>query len=421
MTDLAGNTYLIDLTFILTVIGILIAHFYHASLRVKRCKYILILSECVNVILLLYWFNLRHSGLENMWNNDGEYMRLFWIIEIAVSALFIYIDFRWREKVNELSNDSISEAILNLPAGLCFSEIDGQIVLENMKMQDIWYRLAGEIMTDANEAWEYLESAIDEEGLIRLDDGTVWNIERENVRTAGHVYLRTKADDVTGLHHLYKILKESNEALDLQNRKTRQLLLDIAKINEEEERLDIQRKIHHEIGQCIISANRYLTEGGDDNVWDAMLSMWERVFRGNTEFEETDSMENRENEIIEAAQISGCDVHFAGIRPRDEKQYSLYLAAVREAVTNAIWHGQAENVYVNGNMQVKTMQNSESGDTDFNDFEYLLVTITNDGKSPEQPIKEGVGLGKLREKLIRSGIRMEILWKNGMELKLYFN
>lgn len=413
MNDLNAAKYIPDLMCILIFIGMLILQFYRTSARFPMSDgrkkglakdILLLLTECGNLIFLFHWFNERH-GERNV-HGDGLWIassNRMYVVELCIFLLFFALGRLWRTRPEELGNDSIAEAILNLPTGLCFADCNGQILLENIRMQDIWYESIGHNMTDERAVWNYFKEHLDPDGIMQTKDGKVWKLSRQIIEGNDGAYVQIKAEDVTELNHLYMELNATNHTLDLQNRKTGQLLQDIAKLNEDEERLDIQRLIHHEVGQCVIAARHYLDDGEGEDAKEKVLSMWERVFQGNLP-EEEESMEEKEAEICEAAEISGCKIIFEGFRPCSDKSYRLYLAAIREAVTNAIRHAGAETVYVDGEMIEGQLQ----------------VCITNDGRKPEGFVTEGIGLGKLREKLERAGIRMELEYEEAFCMKLKF-
>lgn len=409
MTDLWSSLYLADFVLVILYMITMINHMYKASKHFGERTYRYFWPvglELINITFLFHWFNARHGSTLNIWNTGAVLgcPAWFWLLEPGGLILFIWIGRRGKIMAPVLDNDSIAEAILYLPSGLCFSQPNGRIVLENLRMQDVWYDGTGKIIKDAEVAWRLLQEQVSEDGLLRTESGKVWRVKRAFMKVSGQTIVRMKADDVTELDRLQQELDLANIMLEEQNRKTKLLLKNIVRVNEEEESLDLQRKIHHEVGQCIISAKHYLMGQDKEKNREGLLQMWERTFSGDGVTEDKKDMREREREICEAATIGGCEVLFRGGRPDGEEPYLLYLAAVREAVTNAIWHAQATKVYVDG-----IQQNNE-----------LMVSVTSDGIPPEGPIVEGIGLGKLREKLERAGVRMEILWKKGVELRIYF-
>ena len=98
------------------------------------------------------------------------------------------------------------------------------------------------------------------------------------------------------------------------------------------------------------------------------------------------------DEVKRTAQQLGVAVKIDGYLPRDTVAEELTVAAAKECVTNCIKHADGNEVYI------RIAQRGERYD----------VTITNNGKIPTEPIKEGSGLSTLRRSIESSGGEMHI-------------
>ena len=98
------------------------------------------------------------------------------------------------------------------------------------------------------------------------------------------------------------------------------------------------------------------------------------------------------DEVKRTAQQLGVAVKIDGYLPRDTAAEGLTVAAAKECVTNCIKHADGNEVYI------RIAQRGERYD----------VTITNNGKIPTEPIKEGSGLSTLRRSIESSGGEMHI-------------
>ena len=98
------------------------------------------------------------------------------------------------------------------------------------------------------------------------------------------------------------------------------------------------------------------------------------------------------DEVKRTAQQLGVAVKIDGYLPRDTAAEELTVAAAKECVTNCIKHADGNEVYI------RIAQRGERYD----------VTITNNGKIPTEPIKEGSGLSTLRRSIESSGGEMHI-------------
>ena len=98
------------------------------------------------------------------------------------------------------------------------------------------------------------------------------------------------------------------------------------------------------------------------------------------------------DEVKRTARQLGVAVKIDGYLPRDTAAEELTVAAAKECVTNCIKHADGNEVYI------RIAQRGERYD----------VTITNNGKIPTEPIKEGSGLSTLRRSIESSGGEMHI-------------
>ena len=212
------------------------------------------------------------------------------------------------------------------------------------------------------------------------------------------------AEDITEKYRLREELLAVNSELDKSIAHTKKLLKDISRKNFEEEILDMQRQVHHELGQCIIMLKKYLSGKKDTEIFRDIMKRWRKTFMWKAWRREGGNVSEGKKEIIEAAAIAGCKIVFEGDEPSNETQYRLCLDAVREAVTNAIAHAGADTVNVSGQIN----------------GEELIVTVTDNGKKGSIEITEGVGLSSLRRKLESNGIKMETDGKDGVKLKFSF-
>lgn len=416
--------YLPEIGVIILFATIFIAYFYAASANMRRKRNWKTLSAAIicsavqlaNISVLIAVFNLRHGATENIWNESpaSQALRIFIMVEVVLAGLFLFTAFyasTLRKKAAQtLTSDSIAEAILNLSSGLCFAAADGRVILSNTLIRSQILKITRKPLTDANEAWTDLCNASSgsqttwTKSLLYRDDDRVWSFQRKELLIDGKEYQQIDSNDVTERVRLMEELQAVNEKKEDQNRRTRELIANIINTKSEQEILDMQSRIHHEVGQCIIMARRYMGESPDSEKLTQLLDLWEQTFRFDLAVNEAQDVSEREREICTAAEICGCSVYFRGERPRSDAGYLLYLAAAREAVTNAIRHAAATEVYIDG-----ARHNDE-----------LLIVIKDNSGVTVENMTEGVGLSVLRKKLETAGIRLDIDTNNGVHLILSF-
>lgn len=389
----------------------------HSAATVFRAA-VFILLQLGNLAALIIVFNLRHGRSENIWNDPASVpFRRFIVCEIVLASVFaaalIYDTVMRRRSRAELTNDSMAEAVMNLPNGLCFADRDGRIILSNALIRRQVPEFTGYALVDANDAWNRLKSAagagtggMEPEMIQYRRNGQTWMFRRRHFLVDGVEYQQIDSADATRRMQLMDELRTVNTMTEQQNQRTRELIANIVHAKSEQEILDMQSHVHHEVGQCIILARRCLDEGCDAEKITALLDLWEETFRFrfNENENKPQDVSGREQEICTAAEICGYKVFFRGSRPESETYYRLYLAAAREAMTNAIRHAQATEVYIDGIMQEGA----------------LCVTISDNGSREPGRITEGVGLGTLRKKLEAVGVLFNIHSEDGVRLILTF-
>jgi signal transduction histidine kinase len=133
-----------------------------------------------------------------------------------------------------------------------------------------------------------------------------------------------------------------------------------------------------------------------------LAEIWNNTVRSLSDFspESGNAETSPEVELLKAAEMIGCRVNFTGIRPPGRKTALLFYTAVREALTNAVTHGNSDMLYV---------------DSRPNDNGYR-VEISDNGTARLPRIKEGNGLGNLRTRLEREGATLMIRSDRGVRL-----
>jgi len=95
--------------------------------------------------------------------------------------------------------------------------------------------------------------------------------------------------------------------------------------------------------------------------------------------------------LAQAAEL-GVEIRLDGMLPIEPDIYDLVVQAVRECMTNCVRHAHGTAVFVR-------VVGIPGGYT---------VIITNDGKKPHGPIREGSGLSALRQSIENAGGEMSL-------------
>ena len=304
----------------------------------------------------------------------------------------------------------IHEAVDTYPGGICFAMASGRPILVNQTINDLISRLTGHTILNAFEAWSELE-ALDscrsqplpeallpdreQEGLIfLLPDGSIWRFRKQMLQDRRQQYVQIEATDVTELYRTSTALLESNRKLQELSRRQHQLLADIVQINRENELLQAKMRVHAELGRCLIVTKKALDEAVDDEAAKDIVQAWEDAIRNlaNIPMDTAMAQDSMEKELMKVASMIGCQIHISGQRPEDLRTQQLLFAALREALTNAVRHGNANELRV-------SCEKTGRG---------YHVEITDNGKKQVHQIHEGSGLSGLRQRLEQEGAVMEI-------------
>ena len=173
-------------------------------------------------------------------------------------------------------------------------------------------------------------------------------------------------------------------------------------------------KIHDKIGQNLIYFRRYLKKNKKTKedrhmlikLWmESLLILDEKIDEKNDFTEENpDTSKNKLlfEKLISAAKDIGVKVHLHGKIPSQERDWTLLVDIVHEALNNAIRHGEAKNIWI------------YLSEDELNKF----LKIENDGLPAHGSIREKGGLKNIRQHIESYGGRMEIKASPKFQLNL---
>ena len=312
----------------------------------------------------------------------------------------------------------IREAVHTYPGGICFAMETGRPILVNRKINELVSQLTGHTILNAFLTWEDLEAARRQRDLgelrtplptceqgdlsFFLEDGSIWRFRKQILRDGKQQYVQIEATDVTELYRKSQALAKSNQRLqDLASRQHR-LLTEIVQINREKELLQAKMRVHAELGRCLIITKKALSEPVKSEYAKEIVESWEDAIRSLASIPKEAPMaeDAMEKELLKVARMIGCQIRIVGQRPQDLRTQQLLFAAMREAVTNAVRHGNATELLV-------TCEKSRTG---------YHAEISDNGKRQVDAIREGSGLNSLRQRLEREGATLEIQCEGGIRL-----
>lgn len=325
--------------------------------------------------------------------------------------------------IKKTSAKMIKRAIDSYPGGICFSSLDGRVILVNEKMNKLMLELTGHTILNAKVAWEELtnfanngkvekldqswlpkdtnngDESIQQQLFFRFSDSSVWRFE---LRLLDFNTVQIEAAEITELYRLSEELYENTLRLREMQKRQKALLDSIVEVNLNKEILSTKMHIHDELGQCLLATTKAVAEDSLAENADTLRESWNRTIQDfsniSTVWTVPDS--SLQSELMQVAELIGCKVIFLGEQPKSRKALQLLYAAVREALTNAVRHADATE------LTVKIKQ----------DKQRYHIEISDNGGVSVSSITEGNGLSALRQRLEQEGATLKVLCDNSVSL-----
>lgn len=315
----------------------------------------------------------------------------------------------------------IKKAIDSYPGGICFSALDGRVILVNEKMNKLVLELTGHTILNAKVTWEELanfasngkaekldqswlpkdpdKESIHQQLFFRFSDSSVWRFE---LRFLDPDTVQIEAAEITELYRLSEELYENTIRLQDMQKRQKALLDSIVEVNLNKEILTAKMHIHDELGHCLLATTKAITEDSLAENADVLRENWNNTIRdfSNIPTVWTVPDSSLQPELMQVAELIGCKVVFLGEQPKSRKALQLLYAAVREALTNAVRHADATE------LTVKIEQDEKS----------YHIEISDNGSVSVSSITEGNGLSALRQRLEQEGASLKVLCDNSVSL-----
>ena len=295
--------------------------------------------------------------------------------------------------------NAIKESFDNLPAAICIFSGKGLVRLMNRRMLAVGAMLLGSGIQTLSELRAALaqppegvapDPAVP--GIYHFPDGSVLRFsEKEITDRDGQRYTEVIASDVAALMAVRTRLHRENQRLEAANQRLRALGEDMAEIVREEEILSMKIRIHDDVGHTLLSVRQAYWQCTDLNELRALSEQWRTTIR----LLHTASQETPEDALSYAkarARELGAEVCTAGVFPRDAAVRELFSLAIRECTSNCIRHAGGSRVLAECRM----------------DRGAAALTVTNDGRIPDGPVREGGGLTGLRRRVEQARGSMQV-------------
>ncbi len=330
--------------------------------------------------------NLELPAISDWLCNQSVLIPIVIIVFVAVACACLYkkeVEYRH----TTITRASIQEGVDKISTGLCFYNDIGRVILSNQKMQELCFAIVGRDLQNAALFWQILREgevlpdvkrlSSGEKPTFRLSDGTAWSFAFEKLEGVNQL----TAANTTQIQNVTDQLRAKNADLYALNLRLRQYGENVDELTRSRERLETKARIHGELGHALLSTRRFLLD--EENKYAPPLNLWEQnvaMLRKEAEYK-TD--EQPLEMLARIASTTGIDVHIEGELSDDIYVQRLFVQAAAEALTNAISHADAKNLFV------------KVSEDRYNYYAH----ITNDGNQPKAEIVEGGGLTSLRKKI----------------------
>ena len=305
---------------------------------------------------------------------------------------------RAKAKVRDQSKELAKELIelyarrLNAP-GFAFSP-DNEWMREfeqrfEFDETDDQIRCINEIKSDMENALSVPDRSVTvKDDCYILPDKTVWQFRTQNITVeSDDRWQQITAHNVTELYNGYQKQEEINKELAEVNRKLRKMYARMEDDVKEKESLDLKVYIHDTIGRSLLTIRDIIGSGEDTERKLEALQNAVGMLASNR----VTSVSTMDEAKRTARQL-GVAVKIYGYLARDTAAEELTVAAAKECVTNCIKHADGNEVYI----RIAERNNCHD------------ITITNNGRVPTGPIREGSGLSALRHSIESHGGEMHI-------------
>lgn len=317
----------------------------------------------------------------------------------------------------------IKKAIDSYPGGICFSVLDGRVILVNEKMNQLVLELTGHTILNTKVTWDELicfedngkvkkltqpwlpkdvehdDKDIHRQMFFQFDDHLVWRFELKllDVNT-----VQIEAAEVTELYRFSEQLYENTIRLREMQKRQNALLDSIVEVNLNKEILAAKMHIHDELGRCLLATTKAITEESLAENADMLRESWQHTIHDFSNIPMVWNMPDSslQSELMKVAELIGCQVVFYGEQPKSRKALQLLYAAIREALTNAVRHADATKLIV---------KIEPSND-------HYHIEISDNGDVAVSKINEGNGLSVLRQRLEQEGATLEVRCEGGVSL-----
>ena len=304
-----------------------------------------------------------------------------------------------KKRLSSLTAMSVKEAISVLPAGVCFYDETGRLLLVNEQISNECRQITGMPLLDGAAFWSAMCEGKVADGVVCSVEGDSVLVEKNDGRAScykriahnlnGKTVYEISGADISREYALKRKVEEQNEELRKMNFRLRKYGETVTEVTKERETLAARVKVHDGMGSLILKTKRALLQGECDK--EELISEW----NGIVSLVYAPEIEgDRFAEIEKTAKSVGVKIVYDGVRPETGgEEEKILLSAVFECLTNTARHADGNELYV----------------TFCDDGKFICANIGNNGRPPQAEIVEGGGLSSLRTMTEMAGGSMKMV------------
>jgi len=357
----------------------------------KNKKVVFLLNLFVNLIEIVLIILFSYQIYRN------EAIKFYDIVYIAVPLLLIYYTIYYDRVYlsKTISIFSVYDGVNKLEDGLMFFK-NGHAVFSNESMDTLISSLFKYKIKNENYLFlklkeiEATDIKFNDFLCVRLND-RIYAFSKRYIGERLNNYVEVNSTDVTEEINIINELKVVYQRLNEINDSLNEYLENIEILESEKQRNFIMNKIHNSLSYRISILNREIISKSkyENNVYEQLINI-------NKEFNDSNVLIDNKIELLnEDLEPTGAKVFVSGFCPLQLSQDELIFEIIREATTNAIFHGEADKIFVT--------------------FYSNKLEITNNGKT-EINFKKGKGITLLEKRCNERGWYLDI--ENGIIFKM---
>lgn len=308
------------------------------------------------------------------------------------AALLLGRNLRY-DKTN-LTPGTVKLFLDKLPGGVCCWKENGRVLFANDCMNRLCARLTGAPLLSGN---PFRNAVAD--GILPVD-GTMWRFSCREFLLDGEKLYEMIASNITAEYAKTQALERDKAELSLLNRELQDYYRSIDDVVRGQEVLQARVSIHDEMNRLMLSTMAASNE--NPAALDRIFRLWEQnalLLGREAEEEKDDSLE----QLALALDIRL--IWQSSLPPTlSPARRSLFLAAAREALINAVKHARAKTM---------TISFEEAEDR-------IFCRFANDGAVPSSPVRFTGGLANLLALADKQGAFVSVCCADGFTLSLCF-